>query len=298
MLFFPMPGNEVMAARLATLTHGEAGALQIHAFPDGETGVKFLGEVMGRDIVIVCSLDRPNEKFLPLAFAAAAARELGARTVGLVAPYLCYMRQDRRFHPGEAVTSQIFAELISSRFDWLVTVDPHLHRTKNLDEIYSIPARALHAGPCLAGWIRDNVAKPFLIGPDEESGQWVEAVAAACGAPFAIFKKDRLGDRQVRTTPPQFLLPAGATPVVLDDIISSGNTLLETLRLLASLTSRIPVAIAVHGVFADGARAAISQTGARLVTTNSIPAAGGMIDVSALIAEGLPQMSRPFSGQN
>jgi ribose-phosphate pyrophosphokinase len=297
MLFLPMPGNETMATRLAELAHGEAGRLQTHAFPDGETGLRFLDEVAGKDIAIICSLDRPNEKFLPLAFTAGTARDLGARNVGLVAPYLCYMRQDRSFHPGEAVTSPTFAQLISSQFDWLTTVDPHLHRTKTLDEIYSIPARALHAGPYLAGWIRDNVAKPFLIGPDDESSQWVEAMAAACGAPFAIFKKERLDDRRVRTTTPEFLLPAGATPVVVDDIISSGNTLLETLHLLASLTPQTPVAMAVHGVFAGDARAAILRTGARLVTTNSIPATGGVIDVATLIAESLPQTS-PFIGQN
>jgi ribose-phosphate pyrophosphokinase len=297
-LFLPMPANESMAARLAELSHGEVGAFELHTFPDGETGLRYLGDVTGKDLALVCSLDNPNEKFLPLAFAAAAARDLGARTVGLVAPYLCYMRQDRRFYPGEAVTSRAFAELISDRFDWLTTVDPHLHRTKSLGEIYSIPTRALHAGPALAGWIRDNVATPFLIGPDEESRQWTEAVAAACGAPFAIFQKQRLGDRDIRTIPPQFLLPKGATPIVVDDIISSGTTMVETLRLLTSMTSQVPIAMAVHGVFAEHARAAIQDTGARLITTNSVAAACGVIDLSALIAEGLREMDRPIAGKN
>lgn len=286
-LYIPMPDNEPMAARLAELGDGQVGALETHTFPDGETSLRFASDVTGKDIALVCSLAWPNEKFLPLAFAAAAARDLGARSVGLVAPYLCYMRQDRRFHPGEAVTSRTFAELISSRFDWLVTVDPHLHRTKSLDDIYTIRTRAMHAGPALAGWIKDNVAKPFLIGPDEESRQWVEAVAASCGAPFAILRKERMGDRAVCTTPPQLTLADNVTPIVLDDIISSGNTMVETLRLLPSLTSQTPIAMAVHGIFAEGARTAILTTGARLVTTNSVPAAGGAIDLSALIAEGL-----------
>lgn len=286
-LFLPMPGNEPMATHLAELTHGEVGALEMHAFPDGETGLRLPADVAGKDLALVCSLNEPDAKFLPLAFAAAAARDLSARSVGLVAPYLSYMRQDRRFHPGEAITSRTFAELISNRFDWLATVDPHLHRINSLDEIYTIPARALHAAPCLADWIGSNVAKPFLIGPDEESRQWVASVAAACGAPFAIFRKERMGDREVRTTPPQLTLPDDATPIVLDDIISSGNTMVETLRLLPSLASRTPIAMAVHGIYADDARTAILATGARLVTTNSVPAADGTIDLSALIAESL-----------
>lgn len=276
-----------MATRLAELTHGEVGALEVHAFPDGESGLRLPAGVADKDLALVCSLHEPDAKFLPLAFAAAAARDLGARSVGLIAPYLCYMRQDQRFHAGEAVTSRTFAELISGRFDWLTTVDPHLHRIRVLNEIYSIPAHALHAGPCLAAWIRDRVTNPFLIGPDDESRQWVEAVAAACGASFAILQKQRLGDREIRTIPPQYLRLDGVTPVVLDDIISSGKTMLETLRLLPSLTPRPPIAMAVHGIFAEGARAAILATGARLVTTNSVPAADGAIDLSALIAQSL-----------
>ncbi|WP_164119514.1 ribose-phosphate pyrophosphokinase-like domain-containing protein, partial [Stenotrophomonas maltophilia] len=85
------------------------------------------------------ALAQPNEKILPLIFAAATARELGAARVGLVAPYLAYMRQDRRFNPGEAVTSRQMAHLVSGAFDWMVTVDPHLHRYSDLSEIYSIP---------------------------------------------------------------------------------------------------------------------------------------------------------------
>ncbi len=295
-LFFSTPANEYLATRLAEITHGAVGALDMHTFPDGETGLRYLDDVAGKDLALVCSLDRPNEKILPLAFAAAAARDLGARTVGLVAPYLSYMRQDRRFHPGEAVTSRAFAKLISERFDWLVTVDPHLHRYKSLGEIYSIATRALHAGPALGGWIRDNVATPFLIGPDEESRQRTEFVATACGAPFVIFQKRRLADRDVRTFPPQILLPKGATPIVVDDIISTGTTVLETLRLLTSLSSLPPIVLAVHGVFAEGARAAILETGARLITTNSVPAADGVIDLSTTIAEGLKDMDHLSTG--
>jgi ribose-phosphate pyrophosphokinase len=264
--------------------------LEVHTFPDGESGLRFLNDVTGRDIALVCSLASPNGKFLPLAFAAAAARDLGARSVGLIAPYLCYMRQDRRFQSGEAITSRTFAELISGCIDWLITVDPHLHRYKSLDNIYSIPTQVLHAGPSLAAWIGANVPMPFLIGPDEESRQWVATVAATCGAPFALLQKQRLGDRDVRNMPPQLTMPAGSTAIVLDDIISSGSTMVEALRLLGPQLSQTPIAIGIHGVFAEGARAAILETGARLVTTNSVPGADGTIDLSDLIARGVKQM--------
>ena len=112
-----------------------------------------------RRIALVCTLDRPDAKMLPLLFAAAAARELGASQVGLVAPYLAYMRQDRRFKPGEAVTSREFARLLSGAFDWLVTVDPHLHRYASLAEIYRIPTRVVHAAPLISQWIRTRIER-------------------------------------------------------------------------------------------------------------------------------------------
>jgi ribose-phosphate pyrophosphokinase len=124
-------------------------------------------------VAVLCTLHEPNPRFLPLAFITDTLRELGAASVGLVAPYLAYMRQDARFEPGEAITSTSFARLVSRQFDWLVTVDPHLHRWHALADLYAIPAVALQAAPLLAAWIRANVGDAVLIGPDEESEQWV-----------------------------------------------------------------------------------------------------------------------------
>jgi ribose-phosphate pyrophosphokinase len=283
-LLIALPGNAQMADKLATLMGGETGIVEMRVFPDGESYLRFAGDVKDRSIAIVCTLARPNEKILPLLFAAAAARELGAAKVGLVAPYLCYMRQDRRFQPGEAVTSRYFAALISRACDWLVTVDPHLHRYKSLEEIYAIPTRALHAGELFARWICANVQDPFLIGPDEESRQWVSEVAQDCGADFMVLRKERLGDRDVRITADHLDRLGDRTPVLLDDIVSSGKTMLQALQLVRPLSHRAPVVIALHGLFADGADQAILQTGARLVTTNSVPQAAGLIDLAELMA--------------
>ena len=229
-LFLALPGNQSMAEKLAVLAGGDVGTLESRNFPDGETYLRLPAGLAGRSVVLVSTLAHPNGKFLPLVFAADAARELEAARIGLVAPYLCYMRQDARFKPGEAVTSRHFASLISHHFDWLVTLDPHLHRYKSLDEIYSIPTRAAHAAPALAKWIRDHIQDPFLIGPDEESTQWVSGVAQASGADYCVLKKQRLGDRDVRVAP-EGLKPLGArTPVLVDYIISSGKTIQQEIQ--------------------------------------------------------------------
>jgi ribose-phosphate pyrophosphokinase len=239
----------------------------------------------------VCSLDRPNDKILSLLFAAAAARDLQASKVGLVSPYLAYMRQDRRFKPGEAVTSRQVAHLLSGSFDWLVTVDPHLHRYGSLSEIYSIPTRVIHAAPLIAQWIRMNVQNPLIIGPDSESEQWVAAVAQDADAPYAVLEKIRHGDRNVVIKLGDLDRWKGRAPVLVDDIISSGRTMLETIRLLTAQGRPAPVCLAVHGLFADRADVLLAQAGARVVTSNSVPHATNDIDLAPLLAEATSQIA-------
>jgi hypothetical protein len=89
------------------------------------------------------------------------------------------------------VTTRSFARLVSSSFDRLVTVDPHLHRYPALSALYTIPAEALHAAPLLADWIAAEVDQPVIVGPDEESEQWVSAIASRIGAPHAVLRKVR-----------------------------------------------------------------------------------------------------------
>jgi ribose-phosphate pyrophosphokinase len=150
--------------------------------------VRVEAPVEGRYALIACTLDRPDDKLVPLLLLAAAVRETGARSVGLVAPYLAYMRQDRRFQPGEPISARHVAAWISRHVDWLVTVDPHLHRIADLSQVYSVPARVVHAADSVAAWVRAEVRKPVLIGPDEESAQWVGDVARRAGlaAPVCV----------------------------------------------------------------------------------------------------------------
>ena len=172
-------------------------------FPDEEAYLRINSECGDRDVILLCTLDHPDPKILPLLFLAEAAKQLGARRVGLVAPYLAYMRQDKRFHPREALTSKSFAQLVSKYVDWLVTVDPHLHRYTSLADIYSIPTTVAHSAPAISEWIASNVERPLVVGPDEESRQWVTDVAARAGAPHIVLVKLRSGDRDVEAMLPE-----------------------------------------------------------------------------------------------
>ncbi len=293
-VLLPLPGNEALAQALAQRLDAEIGRFTVRRFPDGETYLRIESELAGRTLIVAATLDRPDDKLMPLLFAVATVKELGAVSVGLVAPYLAYMRQDQRFLPGEAVTSLYFAQLLSASVDWLVTVDPHLHRRSSLDEIYSIPSHVVHAATLVSAWIRQFVVAPLLVGPDSESEQWVAAVASASGAPYVVLQKIRRGDHEVEVSVPDVGRWHAHTPVLVDDIISTARTMIETVGHLRRAGLPPPICIGVHAIFAGDAYEALLAAGAaRVVTCNTIAHASNAIDLSDLLAAGVRTMLVP-----
>jgi ribose-phosphate pyrophosphokinase len=284
-ILLPLPGGELTAQRLARVLGATLGVVEWRHFPDSETYVRVKTRLANRTVVVVAELDRPDDRFLPLLFLASAARDLGARAVGLVCPYLPYMRQDMQFRSGEAVTSTYFARSVSAAVDWLVTVDPHLHRRKSLSEIYAIPSVVVHAAPLIAAWIHDHVKRPVLVGPDSESAQWVATVARQADAPYAVLRKHRLGDRSVKVSPFNFGGHGKRRPIVIDDIVSTGQTMIETVKQIRAQGGAPPVCIAVHPLFVGESYRELRRAGAgRIVSSNTIRHRSNTIDVTKLLA--------------
>lgn len=280
-ILFSFPGNELLTQKLSEKSGFSIGELEIRIFPDGESYVKIISDVKDSRSVLICSLDRPDTKLLPLYFVSKTLKELGAARVELVAPYLAYMRQDKRFLTGEAVTSDAFAALLSGFVDRLVTVDPHLHRHHSLAEIYTIPTCLVHAAEVISQWIKNNIQTPLLIGPDEESHQWVEVVAKTAGAPFEVLRKVRKGDRDVEVSIPDVDRYRNHIPVLVDDIISTAHTMIETVKHLNQLGMKPPVCIGVHPVFAGDAYAELNAAGAgQIISCNTIVHPSNKIDLT------------------
>jgi len=276
----------------------EKGEIIIRQFPDGESYIQIKSDVQNRNIIILNSLDNPNEKILPLIFTANLAKDLGARTIGICAPYLSYMRQDKVFHDGEAVTSKYFSKIISENFDWLITVDPHLHRYKKLSEIYSIPAISLHTKDLISKWIFNNIDNPVLIGPDSESRQWVKAIADIHNIPYTVLEKNRRGDYDVSVSKLNIEKYVDLRPVLVDDIISTGMTMIETIKNLNSLNMQEPVCIGVHAVFADDAYAKLKdEKVSEIITCNSIPHISNKIDLSSILGEEIQRQLINFTNE-
>lgn len=282
-IYIPLPGNETMAAELANITNSELGVLEYRRFPDEETYVRIGSNVAGKAVELVCTLARPDPQLPGLLFAAYTARELGASSVGLIAPYLAYMRQDKRFSDGEAVSSGHFARLLSGAFDRIVTVDPHLHRIHSLDDVFSINSKVVHAAPALADWIRTHVDKPLIIGPDSESEQWASEVARRANAPHLVLSKVRHGDRSVEVTAPGLENWTGYQPVLVDDIASSGRTMIEASLHFETAGLSKPICVVVHPLFAGDAYEELKSVSTLVVSTNAISHASNKISITPLL---------------
>jgi ribose-phosphate pyrophosphokinase len=259
--------------------------VQRHLFPDGETKLTLPASLPGH-VVFCRSLDHPNEKLLELLLAAKTARELGGKVLTLVAPYLCYMRQDRAFHPGEVVSQGIVGNFLADLFDNVITVDPHLHRIQYLDQ--AVPAThavSLSATSLMAEFLPERLKDPVLLGPDGEAEQWVAAVAKPNQWQYGVCKKIRRGDREVEISLPEIDLQ-GRTVVLVDDVASSGQTLAVAAgKCLSGGACQVDVLV-THALFAHDAKQSLIQAGVREIwSTDSVSHESNVIPLHGLLKD-------------
>lgn len=280
------------AQRIAAQAGLTPSQIERHRFPDGELKLR-LPAALPERVVLLRTLDHPNEKLVELLLAARTARELGARHLTLVTPYLAYMRQDIAFTPGEAVSQRIVGKFLAELFDAVITVDPHLHRVATLQEAVPVSqAIVLSGAPLLADLIAQHRPQALLVGPDEESAQWVAQAAARHGFSHAVCRKVRHGDRAVNIAPPPAADFTGRAVVLLDDVASSGHTLAQATRLLlAAGAASVDVAV-THALFAGDALQLLRAAGVGEVwSTDCIAHASNAVSMAPAIAAALADLN-------
>lgn len=278
-------GSEDFAKKLARRLRLPYKPVRVGFFPDGELKMRIPPNVRDKDIILVYSMQpNPDEVLIESLFAAGACRQLGAKTITLVMPYLGFMRQDKMFHPGEAVSNRIAAEMLG-RVNRLVTMDPHLHRISSLKQIFRVKTTTLTANNILANHIRNHHHDSIIIGPDEESSQWAAAIAKKARVPFVILKKKRYTAQKVRIKLTSDIPLERRNVVLVDDIISTGHTMIEPIKQLKRKKVKSVTCIAVHGVFALNALKKLRKLGAKVESTNTIANKVAVIDVTEAFAK-------------
>ncbi|MDP3990219.1 MAG: ribose-phosphate diphosphokinase [archaeon] len=283
-------GNSIdIAKSLARKLHAKYSPLEISSFPDGDIYLKFNKIPKKETVVIVHSFQpHPDMSLFDIVWAAETAKDLGAKKVILAVPYLAYMRQDKRFNPGEAISSKIMAKLLNKSIDKIITVDPHLHRYKSLKDIFTIPAVKLTANDVMADYIKRKIKNPVIIGPDWESYQWAESIAKSIKAPSTVLEKTRFSSHRVSVKMINPIPLKGKNVVIVDDIISTGNTIAEAAKKARKQGAQSITAICVHGLFAGDALDRLKKSGvSKVVSTNTIKHKTNGIDVTSLFVKEL-----------
>lgn len=289
LLFFD--DERTSAERLASASGLEARLIVRHHFPDGELKLTLPVDAQGQlpqRVVLLRGLHQPNDKLVELLLAAHTARRLGVQHLTLVAPYLAYMRQDIAFHPGEAISQRVVGDFLAGLFDAIITVDPHLHRVATLHEAVPAAQTVLLSGaPLLADWIVQERPGALLMGPDGESAQWVAQAAARHGLDYAVCTKERHGDRQVSIVLPPMPVQ-GRAVVLLDDMASTGHTLIQATALLrAAGAASVDVAV-THALLDANALQALHDAGiGQFWSTDAVPHSSNAVALAPALADAL-----------
>lgn len=283
------PTSEALASKVANELGIEPGKLEVRRFPDGEKYLRVLSDVQDQNVTVIQSIHHtPDELLFEYLLLADTMKDLGARKVTAFIPYFAYARQDERFKPGEALSFKIVTKLIESvGTDEIYTIDMHQHRVLKSSEVFGIPSHNLSAMPLLADHIQKlgKLQNPLVIGPDAEAEQWAKLAAEHLHTDYDVFQKTRLGDAKVEVRPRRSNA-SGRDVLIVDDIISTGGTIVEAVRILHEQgAKRIQVAC-THPILAPGALEKIKGAGVLdVIGTDTVPSPISVVTVAPLIAE-------------
>lgn len=288
--------GRVLAVLIARKVGLNASEAEIKRFPDGEKYLRVDDDVAGQDVVIVQSIHHTSDDLLFEYFLLCdTIRGLGARRIIGVLPYFAYARQDSQFKPGEAVSFRTVAKLIEDvGTSELFSVDMHQHRVGRVSDVFNIPVHNLTAAPLLAEYVRSNTSleRPVVIGPDEESEQWALAAANAIGADHDVLEKKRLTPEKVQIFT-RSLAVQGRDVLLIDDIISTGDTIVTATKMLKEQGARRVIIACTHPILAYDALARIYATGAEIVVgTDTVPSPISHVSVAPLIADAMMRFLR------
>lgn len=260
-------------------------------FPDGEIYVRLEEDVEDEEVVVVQSTCYPpNDNYMELFLLLDVVRDLCAEKISAVIPYLAYARQDERFEFGEAVSLKTVAGLIEAAgADEVYLLDLHARDIGSPPEFFEVPAYNLTATPLLGEFMYENydLDNPVFLGPDEEAGKWAKMAGEAVGADWDYMIKNRLGSEQVEITPRELDVEERDV-VIVDDIISTGGTMREAVRILKAHGADDIYAVCTHPVLSGDALDSLREAGAKeVVGTDSIPSEVSDVTVAPVFSEAL-----------
>ena len=282
------PSSRELSEEIAELSGFGKVPVVSRVFPDGELYVRLESSVRDEHVAIVHTTSKPQDSnLMQLAFMANAAKRNGAKKVTAIVPYLAYARQDKIFLEGENISIETIAAMLKAAgIDQLITVNIHAETAL---ANFPFPAKTLTAIPLLAEYfIKKGFKKAFALAPDKGAMYIAQqAQQILVGEAGSLEKhRDRHTGQTTQTT--AHLNIKGKTVIILDDIISTGGTIVGAAKILREKGATRIYAACVHGLLVGDAEKRILDSGVEeIVATDSIPSKNSKVTLAPLLSEAL-----------
>lgn len=290
MIVIPGPASKELGEAVSAKLGVRAQPVEHRLFPDGESYLRLPAGVEGETVVLVqTTAPDPDRKTLQLLIMAKTAEDIGAARVIACVPYLAYMRQDKRFLEGEALSLDVILGLMEAAgVDDLIVIDAH--SASSLGEMmagHRVKVHNLSAIPLLAEYVKKHgYDGAYSLSPDVGAIRLAEAAGRVLGGKHGYFEKSRdrrTGEIEMKV---KDLDVDGVNAVVFDDIISSGGTTARAVEGLKRQGAARVAAACVHALFMPGAEEKIKAAGSDLiVSTDTVESKHGRVTVAGLIAD-------------
>ncbi len=226
------------------------GLVDSRRFPDGEFYIRILSDVKGKDCVLIKTTDS-NDAIVELLLLLDLLRDLNVKTIHTVLPYLGYSRQDKRFNEGEALSAKTILKLIDRFSDSISTINCHFLDHEGVFKFEGVGVRNLDAFPLVATYFKNRLVDPVLISPDKGALEYARKASMIIGCEFDYLEKIRISDNRVEIRTKK-LDVSGKDVIILDDMISTGTTIIEAARVIKAQGAKAVHAGCIHGVFSKG----------------------------------------------
>jgi ribose-phosphate pyrophosphokinase len=251
-------------------------------FPDDEFYIRVLDPIEGEDVLLVQTA-YPDTKIIELLIMQDAVHDAGAKKIMVVLPYFGYSRQDKKFEEGEAISARAIAQHISLHADAVITVDPHKEHILNF---FSVPAYSCSAIPTIALYLKEKNID-FILAPDKGAKDRAQEAAMLIHCEYDYLEKTRIDGTTVKITPKK-LDARGKHVAIIDDIISTGGTMANSIKELKKQGAKSVSVACTHGLFVGGAKEKLLSAGCdEIIATDTIENEFSKVSAAPCIAETL-----------
>ena len=298
--------SQDLAASVARELGEKLCYVETRKFPDGERYLRISESVENEEVTVIQSTGYPqDETLMELIFMIATLKDLGAKKVRVVVPYMGYARQEKRFNPGETISAKIVCEMIESAgADEFITFNIH---EKCVLDFFNIPARNISAMPDIADYLNKKFfkkedAKPLIIAPDKGAYGFAQEISEIIGCDCTYLTKVRLGPDKVETKIVDVRCDSesentvnvdsvkGMHAIIVDDIIATGGTIVNAINILKQYGASSVDVCCVHPILTNNGATRIYAAGAnKIIGTNSLSSDTSRVSIASSIADALRQ---------